>query len=149
MKVIFLKDVRRVGRAGEIKDVADGYAANFLFPSKSAEPATAQKIEQIAQQKQAAAEAVRKEEEVLGNKVAALSGKKVTIPVRATPKGGLFKTVLAKDVVKAILGEHALHIPEESVALENPIKTIGDHTVHIVAKNKKVEMTVAVVASVI
>lgn len=149
MKVIFLKDVRRVGRAGEIKDVADGYAANFLFPTKSAEPATAQKIEQIAHQKQAAAEAARKEEEVLGNKVAALSGKKVTIPVRATPKGGLFKTVLAKDVVRAILAEHALQIPEEAIVLASAIKTVGEHGVQVVAKNKKVDMTVTVVASVI
>lgn len=148
MKVIFLKDVRRVGRAGEIKDVADGYAANFLFPTKSAEPATAQKIEQIAQQKQAAAEALRKEEEVLGNKVVSLSGKVVTIPVRATPKGGLFKTVVAKDITKAILAEHALQIPEDAIVLA-PIKTVGNHVVQVIAKNKKVEMTVVVVASVV
>jgi len=149
MKVIFLKDVRRVGRAGEVKDVADGYAANFLFPSKSAEPATADKVAQIEKQKQAAAEAVRKEEEVLSNKVVLLGGKVVTIPVRATPKGGLFKTVIAKDVAKAILAQHALQIPEESIVLASAIKTVGEHAVHLVAKNKKAEMTVVVAASVI
>jgi len=148
MKVIFLKDVRRVGRAGEIKDVADGYAANFLFPSKSAEPATPEKVAQIEKQREAAAEAIRKEEEVLRNKLASLQGKKVTIPVRATPKGGLFKTVVAKDVVKAILAEHALHIPEESV-VSDPIKTVGEHTIHLVAKNKTVDFSVVVAASVI
>ncbi len=149
MKVIFLKDVRRVGRAGEIKDVADGYAANFLFPSKSAEPATPQKIAEIEKRKEVALEALRKEEEVLTNKVASLSGKVVTIPVRATPKGGLFKTVVAKDVVKAILAQHALQIPEEAIVLGQPIKTVGKHAVHVAAKNKKVEITVVVEASII
>lgn len=149
MKVIFLKDVRRVGRAGEIKDVADGYAANFLFPSKSAEPATPEKIAYIEKQKQAAAEAAHKEEEVLNKKVASLNGKSVTIPVRATPKGGLFKTVIAKDVSKAILAEHALEIPEESIVLDDPIKTVGEHSIRLVAKNKNADLRVVVAASVI
>jgi large subunit ribosomal protein L9 len=149
MKVIFLKDVRRVGRAGEVKEVADGYAANFLFPSKSAEPATPQKIAEIEKRKEVAAEAVRKQEEVLDTKVASLSGKKVTIAVRATPKGGLFKTVAAKDIAKAILGEHALQIPEESITLSEPVKTVGEHHVQVVAKNKKTTLMVVVVASAI
>lgn len=149
MKVIFLKDVRRVGRAGEIKEVADGYAANFLFPSKSAEPATPDKIAQIEKQKQTAREAARKQEEILDNKVASLAGKKVTIAVRATPKGGLFKTVAAKDIAKAILGEHALQIPEESIMVSEPIKTVGEHSIHVVAKNKKTTLGVFVVASAI
>lgn len=149
MKVIFLKDVRRVGRAGEIKDVADGYAANFLFPSKSAEPATADKIAQIEKQKEAMAEALRKDEEVLANKVAALNGKKVTIPVRATPKGGLFKTITTKDIAKAILGEHALQIPEEAIVLTGPVKTVGEHAVQLVAKNKKSTFAVVIAPAVI
>ncbi len=149
MKVIFVKDVRRVGRAGEIKDVADGYAANFLFPSKSAEPATPEKVAQIEKQKQAAAEAARKEDEVLDTKVASLNGKKVTIAVRATPKGGLFKTVTAKDIAKAILGEHALQIPEACLALPEHMKTVGEHTVQVVSKNKKAAITVVITASAI
>lgn len=138
-----------MGRAGEIKDVADGYAANFLFPSKSAEPATPEKMAQIEKQKQTAAEAARKEEEVLDNKVASLNGKKVTIAVRATPKGGLFKTVTAKDIVKAILGEHALQVPEDALVLPEHMKTVGEHAVQVVAKNKKAIVTVVIQASAI
>lgn len=149
MKVIFLKDVRRVGRAGEIKDVADGYAANFLFPSKSAEPATPEKVAQIEKQKQVAAEVARKEDEVLDTKVASLNGKKVTIAVRATPKGGLFKTVTVKDIAKAILGEHALQVPETALVLPEHMKTVGEHAVQVVSKHKKATLSVVILASAI
>ena len=125
MKVILLKDVRGVGMHGEIKNVTDGYAINGLFPKKLAEAATPEKIQQFEIKKaETLAEAV-KEAEQLDNKVAALRGKSVTISARATEKGGLFKAVHEKDVVKAILGEHALALPEESIKFPEAVKTVG------------------------
>src|SRR4051812_34032263 len=101
MKVILLKDVRGVGQHGEIKNVADGYAINKLFPTKLAEPATDEKIKQIEAQKVQADAARAKEEAELDTKVQALRGKKVTLAARATEKGGLFKNVHEKDIAKA------------------------------------------------
>src|SRR5258708_3880321 len=103
MKVILLKDVRGVGIHGDVKTVADGYAINKLFPSKLAEPATEEKMKQVESQKAARQEAAKKVEEQLDNKVLQLRGKKVVLQSRATEKGGLFKTIAAKDIVKAIL----------------------------------------------
>lgn len=148
MKVIFLKDVRRVGQHGEIKNVADGYAANFLFPQKLAEPATEAKIAQFEKQKQEHAAELAKAEEQQDKKVSSLRGKKVTITARATEKGGLFKAITAKDVSKAILGEHSLEIGEDMLHLSDPIKTVGEYKVVIQSKNQKADMTVVITAGV-
>ncbi|MBC7836548.1 50S ribosomal protein L9, partial [Acetobacteraceae bacterium] len=106
MKVILLKDVRRVGQHGEVKDVADGYAFNFLFPQKLAEPATEEKIKNLETQKQAHEAEIQKGEEELTAKIMSLRGKRVALQSRATEKGGLFKSIVAKDIIKAIKAEH-------------------------------------------
>lgn len=148
MKVILLKDVRGVGQHGEIKTVADGYASNALFPKKLAEVATPEKIQQF-EAKRAEHEAHKlKEEEQLDNKVAALRGKKISVSIRATEKGGLFKAVHEADVQKAIRAEHGLEIPESAINFPEPIKTVGEHVVMLASKNHKAEFGVVVVAVV-
>lgn len=148
MKVILLKDVRGVGHHGEIKTVADGYAINALFPRKLAEPATEEKIAQFEATK-AQLEAQRKlEEEQLDSKVQSLREKSVTLSIRATEKGGLFKAVHEKDVAKAIRAEHSLEIPEECIHFPEHIKTIGEHKVLLHSKNQKAELGVVVTAAI-
>ena len=144
MKVILLKDVRRVGQHGEIKNVADGYAANFLFPNKLAEPATDEKIKQFEKQKEVHAATLAKQEEQQDKKVASLRGKSVTISARATEKGGLFKTVTTKEIAKAILAEHSLEVGEEMLHVAEPIKTVGEHKVSLQSKNQKAELSVVI-----
>ncbi|HEY5383058.1 MAG TPA: 50S ribosomal protein L9 [Candidatus Paceibacterota bacterium] len=148
MKVIFLKDVKRVGQHGEIKNVADGYAANFLFPQKLAEPATDEKVAQFEKQKAARAAELAILEEQQDKKVASLRGKKVTISARATEKGGLFKTITTKDIAKAILGEHSLEIGEDMLHIADPIKTVGEHKVTLQSKNQKAELGVIIKAGI-
>jgi large subunit ribosomal protein L9 len=147
MKVILLKDVRGVGQYGDIKNVADGYAINKLFPQKFAEPATEAKIKEL-EAKKAEVEAQRqKEEEQLSNKINALRGKRVTLTARATEKGGLFKTVAAEDVVKAIRVEHSLEIPADAVKFSEPIKTTGEHALTLKSKNAEADFSVVVTAA--
>jgi large subunit ribosomal protein L9 len=148
MKVILLKDVRGVGMHGTIQNVADGYAINRLFPGKLAEPATEEKMKQIQAQKAQADAARQKEQEQLDAKVQSLRGKNVSIAARATEKGGLFKALGEKDVAKAILGQHALEIPEEAIVITEPIKTVGEHTLALQSKNKKADFGVVVTATV-
>jgi len=148
MKVILLKDVRGVGMHGEIKNVADGYAINGLFPKKLAEAATSEKIADVEAKRVAHEAEMQKEAEQLDNKVAALRGKTITISSRATEKGGLFKAVHEKDVAKAILDEHALAIPEDAISFPEPVKTVGEHVVLLKSKNQKAEFGVVVVPTV-
>lgn len=144
MKVILLKDVRGVGQHGEIKNVADGYAANALFPRKLAEPATEAKIAEY-EAKKAKLEADKKlEEEQLDKKVQSLREKAVSLAIRATEKGGLFKAVHEKDIAKAIREQHSLEIPEASIHFPEAIKTIGEHKVLLHSKNQKAELGVLI-----
>lgn len=148
MKVVLLKDVRGVGQRHEVKNVADGYATNFLFKNKLAEPATEEKVKQIETQKEALAEAQRKEDEVLDKKVLSLKGKTISLSAKATEKGGLFKAITEKDIAKAILAEHSLQMPEESIELATPVKTTGEHAFSLRSKNLKAEMTLVISAAV-
>lgn len=147
MKVILLKDVRGVGQHGEVKNVADGFAVNKLFPQKLAEPATEEKIKQIEARNAARDAELKKEEEALDKKVAMLRGKSVTLTARATEKGGLFKTVAAKDIVQALRMEHSLEIPEESVHFTEPLKTIGEHAALLQSKHEKAQLQVNITAA--
>ena len=133
---------------GEVKNVADGYAINGLFPKKLAEAATSEKIADVEAKRVAHEAEMQKEAEQLDNKVAALRGKTITISSRATEKGGLFKAVHEKDVAKAILGEHALAIPEDAITFPEPVKTVGEHVVLLKSKNQKAEFGVVVVPTV-
>ena len=133
---------------GEIKNVADGYAINGLFPKKLAEAATAEKIAEVEAKRAAHEAEMQKEAEQLDNKVAALRGKTITISSRATEKNGLFKAVHEKDVAKAILGEHALAVREDAITFPEPIKTVGEHVVLLKSKNQKAELGVVVVPAV-
>jgi large subunit ribosomal protein L9 len=147
MKVILLKDVRGLGHHGDIKNVADGYATNALFPKGWAEPATAVKISEYNARKAEHEAQVKKEEEQLDSKVASLRGKTVTLSIRATEKGGLFKAVHEKDIVLALRAQHSLEVPESSVRFSNPIKTVGEHVVGLQSKNQKAELGVVVTAA--
>ncbi len=144
MKVILLKDVRRVGQHGDVKDVAEGYARNFLFPQKLAEAATDDKLKAFEARKAAQEQELRAQDEVLDKKVSSLRGKKITVTARATEKGGLFKSVSAKDAAKAILAEHSLEIPESAIQVPEHIKILGEHPILLRGKSQKAELMLAI-----
>ncbi len=147
MKVILLKDVRGLGMRHEIKQVADGYATNFLFPRKLAEAAAEEKIEQLEAQRKAQEELVHQAEEALDKKVQALKGKQISITARATEKGGLFKVIAARDIAKAVMAGHTVEIPEDSISFPEPVKTVGEHKILLSSKNLKTEVTLVVLAA--
>ena len=144
MKVILLKDVRGVGQHGEVKNVADGYATNALFPKKLAEPATEARIKELEFAAVARATERAREDEQLDAKVASLRGARVAVAARATEKGGLFKSITPADIAKAIRAGHSLELPQESIHLPEHIKTTGEHPVLLQSKNQKAELIVAV-----
>jgi large subunit ribosomal protein L9 len=143
MKVILLKDVRGVGHHGEIKEVKEGYARNFLIPNKVAEVATEEKMKLFEAQAAARAEQTKKEEEQLMRKVDSLRGKEVKLSARATEKGGLFKSISSLDVAKAIREQHSLEIPESSVEVP-VIKTLGEHDATLSCKDTTAPLKVVV-----
>lgn len=147
MKIILLKDVRGVGQHGTIKEVADGYAINKLFPQKLAEPATEAKMKELEAQVHARTAAAAKEAEQLDTKVVSLNGKTVSIAARATEKGGLFKSITEADIAKVILAQHSLEIPETAIVLPEPLKTTGEHELRLKGKAAKAHFGVVVTAA--
>ncbi|MBX4192496.1 50S ribosomal protein L9 [Candidatus Parcubacteria bacterium] len=147
MRVILLKDVRGVGSIRDIKDVAEGYASNFLFPRKLAEPATEEKIKSLEAAKETHTAQLKLEEEQLIKKIESLNSKSIKLQSRATEKGGLFKSISAGDIAKAIREQHSLEIPESVVSFSTPIKTVGEHVVKLHSKSTKVDFGVIVMAS--
>jgi large subunit ribosomal protein L9 len=138
MKVIFLKDVPRVGRKYEIKNVADGYALNMLLPRGLAMMANLQALKKIEAMKAADTESRRLQMELLEKNLEQLKNSTVTFIESANKKGHLFA-----GVTKEIIAEK-LNIHPEWITMEKPIKEIGEHKISIETNNKKVEISVEV-----
>lgn len=129
MKVILIQDVRKIGKKGEIKEVADGYARNFLLAKGLAEIATPQIVEKIRQEElKNKAGALKSKEESL--KLAAkLAEEKITVKARG--KGGkLFGSITAKEVAAA-LTENGFTVKEKNIG-HIAIKESGVHKVELV-----------------
>lgn len=131
MKVVFLRDVGGVGVRGTIKEVADGYALNFLIPNKLAEQATADKVAKVQGEVQAHA-AKEKEREAIGSAQAKrLDSARITIKVKANEKGHLYKQLSAEDVANALRAELKENVPPSAIHFDDHIKQVGESSVTI------------------
>ena len=129
MKVILTQDVKSQGKKGQLVEVSDGYARNFLLPKKLAVPATAENVNTMKQQEKArkAQEAAEKAEaEALSKK---LEGLMVKIPAKAGEGGRLFGAVTAKEISEALAAQHGLTIAKAKLVLDEPIKACGGYQV--------------------
>jgi len=129
VKVVLLKDVEKLGRVGEIKDVADGFARNFLIPQNLAKPATQQAIQEIEMKQAKKAKSAQMELEETQKIAEQLEGRELFIKVKEKD-GILFGSVNEKTIAKAFT-EEGLNIQASNIKLEEPIKEIGDYDVHI------------------
>ena len=127
MKVILQQDVKGQGKKGQMIDVAEGYARNFLLPRKLAVLATADAMNTMKLQEKAkkAEEARQKAEaEAIAEK---LKGVQVKIPARAGANGKLFGAVTSKEVSDALLAQHGIEIAKQKIVLDEPIKAYGGY----------------------
>lgn len=124
MKVIFLADVQGKGKQGEIKNVPDGYARNYLLPKQLAEEATAGNIraaeEKKKKERQKAADA-RKDAETLKNDI---EKRTVEIKAKSGDKGHLFGSVTNKHIADE-LKQHGIHVDKRKIDLDEPIRSLG------------------------
>lgn len=147
MKVIFLKDVAKVGQHGTMKEVSDGYALNFLIPRGLAVQATPEKVAAHLAAQKREGEAKEQHHKMIAEAVHSLKGARIEMSVKATEKGGLFKSITAADIVKAIQAQRGANIPPETIALAKPMKEVGEHAIKISFGEAKVEITLAIIAS--
>ncbi|OGI25501.1 MAG: 50S ribosomal protein L9 [Candidatus Moranbacteria bacterium RBG_13_45_13] len=129
MKIILLQDVENLGKEGEIKEVADGFARNFLFPKKMAEIATDETVKRAEGKKQKQAEKSKLELEETQKLAEQLEGRELYIKVREKD-GKLFGSVNEKTVADALKDE-GTNIAPENVKLAEPIREMGEYEAQI------------------
>ncbi|MEA2498074.1 MAG: large subunit ribosomal protein [Actinomycetota bacterium] len=131
MKIILSADISALGRKGDIVNVADGYARNYLVPKGLAMAATRGSLKQAEQMQKARAEADERAKEAAAAKVQHLAATPVYISARAGEGGRLFGSVTNSDVARAIQDQLEEDIDRRNVRLEDPIRSLGTHQVEV------------------
>jgi len=124
MKVIFLQDVKGQGKKGEVKDVSEGYARNFLFPRGLAKEASQGNLKTLEVQKQSEERRKQQEKqkaEALGKRLDAMT---VVIRAKAGEGGRLFGAITSKQVSEA-LAKEGIEVDKRKIELDEPIRTLG------------------------
>ena len=131
MKVILLEDVKKLGKKGDLVDVSDGYARNFLFPRNLAKEATEGSLKQLKQEKDALAKKKQKELEQAKELAKVLSNTTVTLKVKAGEQGKLFGSVTSKDISEALKKQYNIEVDRRKIELQEPIKSLGSYKVDV------------------
>ena len=125
MKVILLSDVKGTGTKGELVNVNDGYARNFLFPKKLAKEASAQALNELKNAQEAQAFKKKTEEEAARKTAAALEGKSVKLTAKAGKGDKLFGSVTAKEIAEALRLQYGVEVDKRKISLSADIKSFG------------------------
>jgi len=144
MKVILLKDVAKVGKKFDVKDVSDGFALNFLIPQGKAKTATSVGLEKVDALK-AHAESERKiQEDLLSKNISDINGKVVEVSLKANDKGHLFAGLHREQIADILSSSIHSSIVPSFITLDKPIKEVGEHDIEIVAEGKKATLKLIV-----
>lgn len=146
MKVILKQDVKGVGRKYEVKNVADGYANNFLIPRKLAEYASTEAIKKAEMAKSTANVEKEIREKLTEKQIEMLKGVKVVLKRKVNEKGHLFEKIHPQEISEALKEQAKIEIGQEFLSLENPIKEIGEHKVSVQVGKNTGEFSVTVEA---
>lgn len=125
MKVIFNVDVKGQGKKGEMKEVSDGYARNYLLPRKLAMEANADNINAYKLKEKAKAAQIAREKTAAQETAAKLSGIQVKIAAKAGSAGKLFGSVTSKEISEALREQFGIEIEKQKIVQAEPIKSFG------------------------
>jgi large subunit ribosomal protein L9 len=131
MKVILTEVVKHLGEAGEVKEVANGYARNYLLPRRLAMPVTAGAMKQIEERKAAEGRRIAKAEEDNRSLATTIEGYTVHIKARVGSQGRLYGSVTANDIAHALSTQFGQEIDRRKVELEEHIHTVGTYQVPV------------------
>jgi large subunit ribosomal protein L9 len=132
MKIILQKPVEKLGNPGDVAEVADGYARNYLIPrgmAVKAEKGAMKHAETLKRSHQNRLSRQKGEYEALASKL--ISGGPLVIPARAGDEGKLFGSVTAADIVAVIASRIDYEVDRRDVRLDDPIRSIGTHEVKV------------------
>jgi large subunit ribosomal protein L9 len=147
MKVILKSDVKALGKNGEVKEVADGYARNFLFPRGLAVEATSGNLKVVADRKKQVQNKEQKEADEAQRLAERLNGASVQIKTKAGEGGRLFGSITAKEVAETLAATFKVSIDKRKLEIDDVIKSLGSHSVKLhLYKGVVAEITVNVIA---
>lgn len=131
MKIIFLEEVRNVAKKFDVKDVSDGYARNFLFPNKLAEPATPSALKKLdalkAEHDKNEADLIKRLHEIAQK----INGTKLEFMVKTDKTGAVFGSVNKESILKALREHELVRTERIDIDLKYPLKDIGEYVVPI------------------
>ncbi|MFQ6049487.1 MAG: 50S ribosomal protein L9 [Candidatus Paceibacterales bacterium] len=125
MRVILLKDVENLGKKYEIKEVANGYARNFLIPKDLARQATKENLKWLKTQKEIEEKKAEEELKKVQALATAIDGREIIIPVKLGKEGQLFESITSQKIYEK-LKELGLNIKKRQIDLSEPIKELGE-----------------------
>ena len=147
MKVIFMEDVPNVGKAGQIKDVADGYGKNYLLPHKLAMPARAGDIKNVEAQIKARARVAANTEAEMKALAAELENKEIIIKAKVGQQDRLYGSITSADIAAGLESSLKAIVDKRKIELAEPIRTVGSYEVPIkLGKDITTKIKVTVVA---
>lgn len=129
MKVIFNVDVKGQGKKGELKEVSDGYARNFLLPRKLAAEATSDNINTMKLQEKARLAQIAKEKAEAEANAKKLAEVQVIIRAKAGAGGKLFGAITSQEISDALKAQHGIEIEKNKIVQADPIKAYGNYSV--------------------
>jgi large subunit ribosomal protein L9 len=145
MQVLLLKDVDQLGKAGDVKRVADGYARNYLIPQGLAAMATPGAIKQAERERSAAVQRAAKELSEAQTLALALDGMAVTFQARAGEADRLYGSITNVNIAEALSEKVGQEVDRRKIALEEPLKELGTHAITIrLAPEAEAKVTVVI-----
>jgi large subunit ribosomal protein L9 len=130
MKVILKEDIKHVGKMGQILDVADGYARNYLIPKGLVAEASKKNIKFLEHEKRIIQEKAKKIKDSAQDFASRISSTTISIKAKAGEEGKLFGSITTMDIAEALQKE-GIEIDKKKISLEEPIKRLGSYTVNI------------------
>ena len=127
MKVVLLADVKGSGKKGELVNVSDGYARNFLFPKKLAKEANAQALNELKNAEESKAFKIKQETEAAQASADKINGKSVSILAKAGQGGKLFGSVTAKEIAEAIKKQYGVDVDKRKIDAKGDMKAFGTY----------------------
>jgi large subunit ribosomal protein L9 len=146
MKIILIKDVKKIGKKYDLKEVADGHALNMLIPNGFAIPATPANVNMIEAKKKGDMLETAKTEAEIQKALNEIKGISLEMSGKVNDKGHLFAGIHKIEVLEALKKQKGVNIPSEHLILEKPLKEVGEHTISVKVGNREVTFKLIVKA---
>ncbi len=149
MKVVLRQDVENLGEKGSVKNVADGYARNYLIPKRLAVVATPGELKVVATNEAVKQRKVQRQEQELQGLAERISGQRIVFEARAGSNGRLFGSITNGDIAEKLSAAVGTEVDRRKIVIDEPIRTTGEHPVAVNLVGKLRPQVIVVVNGIV